>query len=177
MPRPSTTERGLSSAFFSLLSASRRDEEADFARRLRPSFDRMQIHVDLSLPPHKQIKIFSKSKRDSTRDRSSAHPFVPSSDLGSFPSHSSLTSSRYSRAILSALSLSLSHDHLSHLYNHHLHRRLPTTRSPSRRIQQTIILEAEMVPYNERKSKIEEFWKITACAGDSRAAWSSYQPR
>jgi DNA ligase-4 len=137
----------------------------------------MQIHIDLSLPPQEQIKIFSKSKRDSTHDRSSAHPFVPSSDLGSFPCHFSLTSRLHSRAILSALSLSFSHAHLSHLYNQHLHRRLPTTRSPSRHIRQTIILEAEMVPYNERKSKIEEFWKITACAGDPRAVWSSNQPR
>lgn len=34
-----------------------------------------------------------------------------------------------------------------------------------------MIVEAEMVPFNERKGKIEEFWKITQCPGDSRATW------
>ncbi|EJD40837.1 hypothetical protein AURDEDRAFT_170030 [Auricularia subglabra TFB-10046 SS5] len=31
--------------------------------------ERMQIHIDFSLPSHQQIRIFSKSKRDSTADR------------------------------------------------------------------------------------------------------------
>lgn len=30
-----------------------------------------------------------------------------------------------------------------------------------------------MVPFNERTGKIEEFWKIVRCPGDSRAAWRS----
>lgn len=35
---------------------------------------RMQIHVDLGRDPEDQIKIFSKSKRDSTMDRIATHP-------------------------------------------------------------------------------------------------------
>lgn len=35
---------------------------------------RMQIHVDLSLPVDKQIQIFSKSRKDMTKDR---EPVVP----------------------------------------------------------------------------------------------------
>lgn len=34
-----------------------------------------------------------------------------------------------------------------------------------------MIVEAEMVPFNERKGKIEEFWKIAQCPGDGRATW------
>jgi hypothetical protein len=30
-----------------------------------------------------------------------------------------------------------------------------------------------MVPFNERSGKIEEFWKIVQCPGDSRLAWRS----
>lgn len=33
----------------------------------------MQIHVDLDKPSGKQLAIFSKSKRDSTKDRISTH--------------------------------------------------------------------------------------------------------
>jgi DNA ligase 4 len=35
---------------------------------------RMQIHVDLSLPQDKQIQIFSKSRKDSTRTRQEIIP-------------------------------------------------------------------------------------------------------
>ena len=38
--------------------------------------DRLQIHVDLSLPRDRQIKIFSKSGRDSTETRHLLHPSV-----------------------------------------------------------------------------------------------------
>jgi DNA ligase-4 len=31
--------------------------------------ERMQIHVNLSLPLDKQVQIFSKSRKDSTKDR------------------------------------------------------------------------------------------------------------
>jgi len=34
---------------------------------------RMQIHIDLRVPPRRQITIFSKSKRDSTLDRYATH--------------------------------------------------------------------------------------------------------
>ena len=40
----------------------------------------MQIHVDLSKPTHRQITIFSKSKRDSTLDRAGTHSYVQISD-------------------------------------------------------------------------------------------------
>lgn len=35
----------------------------------------MQIHIDLSLPYDKQIKIFSKSRKDSTLDRIATHSY------------------------------------------------------------------------------------------------------
>lgn len=37
---------------------------------------RMQIHINLGRPLGQQITIFSKSKRDSTRDRLSTHSYV-----------------------------------------------------------------------------------------------------
>lgn len=36
--------------------------------------ERLQVHIDLSLPAQDQIKIFSKSTRDSTKDR---HRLLP----------------------------------------------------------------------------------------------------
>lgn len=36
----------------------------------------MQIHIDLDRPLGQQITIFSKSKRDSTKDRLSTHSYV-----------------------------------------------------------------------------------------------------
>lgn len=58
--------------------------------------------------------------------------------------------------------------------NSYLHNRLASSadRSTSAKVSRTVILEAEMVPYSERKAKIEEFWKITACAGDRRAVFN-----
>lgn len=43
---------------------------------LKCSHYRMQIHVDLDAPLNEQIRIISKSKRDSTLDRSGTHPLV-----------------------------------------------------------------------------------------------------
>jgi ATP dependent DNA ligase domain len=36
---------------------------------------RMQIHVDLSLPEEKQIRIYSKDRNDSTKDRREILPY------------------------------------------------------------------------------------------------------
>lgn len=60
-------------------------------------YRRLQVHIDLSLPRDRQIKIFSKSGRDSTETRHLLHPFV---ELAILPFRSRLipfVSQNYSR--------------------------------------------------------------------------------
>lgn len=38
--------------------------------------ERMQIHIDLSRPIHKQVQIFSKSRKDSTKKREEIIPYL-----------------------------------------------------------------------------------------------------
>ncbi|BGP16121.1 hypothetical protein JCM10213v2_004115 [Rhodosporidiobolus nylandii] len=99
--------------------------------------ERLQIHIDMSLPPDQQIRIFSKSGRDSTQTR---HLLLP--------------------IIRAALSLPL--DPYSTAIHPLLYQRLlacpayaahPTP--PSK-----LILEGEMVPYDETRGVIDEFWKL-----------------
>lgn len=85
----------------------------------------MQIHVDLSMDFENQIRIFSKSKRDSTLDRDSTLPII--------------------RAALG----------LPQALNHcpALNERLSASVEPS--IRRSVILEAEMVAYSERTHAID----------------------
>ncbi|KAM0787656.1 hypothetical protein ACM66B_003720 [Microbotryomycetes sp. NB124-2] len=98
--------------------------------------ERLQVHVDLSKPSHQQIQIFSKSKRDSTEVRIRMLPIVRAA-LG-------VRAESYDR-------------HLQPL----LIERLESTENetpfscPTR-----IILEGEMVPFNEDERRIDEFWKL-----------------
>ncbi|KDQ61659.1 hypothetical protein JAAARDRAFT_31124 [Jaapia argillacea MUCL 33604] len=77
--------------------------------------ERAQIHVEIIEGEQPRIKIFSKSKRDSTWDRIAIHPII-----------------------CRALGLS----------------------SQAPKIRKNIIVEAEMVPFSECLSKIDEFWRI-----------------
>ena len=85
----------------------------------------MQVHVDLSMGFEDQIKIFSKSKRDSTMDRYATLPII--------------------RAALGL-------PQISNPY-HDLTARLPVLAEPS--IRSSVILEAEMVAYSERTHAID----------------------
>jgi len=85
----------------------------------------MQIHVDLSMDHENQIRIFSKSKRDSTMDRDATLPII--------------------RA---AMGLPQVSDHC-----HALNERLSGPVKPS--IRRSVILEAEMVAYSERTHAID----------------------
>ena len=86
---------------------------------------RMQIHVDLSMDSESQIKIFSKSRRDSTFDRYAALPIV--------------------RAALGLPQVSYPCPSLAE--------RLSSSAKPS--IRRSVILEAEMVAYSERTHGID----------------------
>ncbi|KAG9037569.1 hypothetical protein FRB95_005151 [Tulasnella sp. JGI-2019a] len=115
--------------------------------------ERMQIHVDLSLPTAPAIQIFSKSKRDSTMDRIACHPII-----------------------LGALGLETRHGKDAKLAS-----RVAATIGPPRRINTSVILEAEMVCYNEANDCIDEFWRIrslveaTAQGGRARFNGNRFQ--
>ncbi|GAA6016518.1 hypothetical protein JCM11491_002348 [Sporobolomyces phaffii] len=108
--------------------------------------ERLQVHVDLTLPLDQQIKIFSKSGRDSTKTRHLLHPIIRAS-----------------------LGLDIGDRFAS---NHHL---LLATRAHSVRLATgstaglpcRLVLEGEMVPYNEDTHLIDEFWKLAFVKTDS----------
>ncbi|KAG8965975.1 hypothetical protein FRC03_012710 [Tulasnella sp. 419] len=93
--------------------------------------ERMQIHVDL-LESGPNCRIFSKSGRDSTIDRIATHSIIES-----------------------ALGLPLRRDDDPRLIQ-----RAATSKSPQNRVSHSVILEAEMVCYNEKNHQIDEFWRI-----------------
>ncbi|PVF99886.1 hypothetical protein CPB86DRAFT_730576 [Serendipita vermifera] len=93
--------------------------------------ERMQIHIDLSLPYQQQITIFSKSRRNSTLERYKTHEII--------------------RAALGLPQRSVQHPYLSI--------RLSDDR-PFRPLKSGGILEAEMVAYSENLQRIDEFWRI-----------------
>ncbi|ORY34864.1 hypothetical protein BCR39DRAFT_515200 [Naematelia encephala] len=103
---------------------------------------RMQIHVEISQDGSPRLTIFSKSKRNSTMDRLNTHAII-----------------------LAALGIPIPP-------NLPRHRSLPSrlTEAPAcrRRVCQSVILEAEVVPFNEgrregdRAPGIEEFWWLGA---------------
>ncbi|GAA5998995.1 uncharacterized protein JCM10292_003242 [Rhodotorula paludigena] len=99
--------------------------------------ERLQIHIDQSLPPEQQIRIFSKSGRDSTWARRRLLPIIRASlDLPLNTPERDLHPLLRKR--FSALHRS------THLF--------PPTK---------LIIEGEMVPYDETRAQIDEFWKLT----------------
>ena len=119
--------------------------------------DSMQIHVELVQGQAPMITVFSKSKRNSTLDRLNAHSIILAS-LGlavdaNLPTHSSMAS------------------------------RAAAAKPAKWRLRRSVILEAEVLPYNEghreggRGPGVEEFWwlgpaGVTAGEGaGSRPDW------
>ncbi|GAA6048228.1 hypothetical protein JCM3770_006492 [Rhodotorula araucariae] len=103
--------------------------------------ERLQIHVDMSRPPLEQIRIFSKSGRDSTETRHLLLPIIRAS-------------------------LDLPLDALARALHPLLFQRLVSSASsrPANLLPPTkLVLEGEMVPFDESRSRIDEFWKL-ACA-------------
>ncbi|KAL0249990.1 hypothetical protein I308_103293 [Cryptococcus tetragattii IND107] len=100
---------------------------------------RMQIHVDAQ-NPYPKITIFSKSTRDSTQDRFNTHAII--CHALNLPVNPSLPLHRL------------------------LSQRIQSTTAicPQRKVHKSVILEAEVVPFNENSREgdrgpgIEEFW-------------------
>ncbi|KAI5475749.1 ATP dependent DNA ligase [Pseudohyphozyma bogoriensis] len=121
----------------------------DVAVETKYDGERLQIHIDLIKPYEKQIQIFSKSGRDSTRDRILLHPIIraalnldsPSSDP-SLSAHAPFPSSTPCTTFF------------PHLISTSSSRHNP---SPTK-----LIIEGEMVSYDESKSQIAEFWTLAA---------------
>lgn len=119
---------------------------------------RMQIHVWM-LNGRPVIKIYSKSKRDSTEDRRNTHEYacldLPISRLTPFS------------IILGSLGLPLVAQERTPAHHTLLSNRLQAAPRPRSTIT-SVILEAEMLPYNEldrqggRGPGIEEFWHLTS---------------
>ncbi|BGP31986.1 hypothetical protein JCM10296v2_003765 [Rhodotorula toruloides] len=109
--------------------------------------ERLQVHIDLSLPPREQIRIFSKSSRDSTETRRGLLPIIRASlGLPLDPVAQALHPQLYQR-LLHALSSSATRPPI------------PPTKA---------VIEGEMVPYHEGRRQIDEFWKLAfAKAGDA----------
>ncbi|GAA5943754.1 uncharacterized protein JCM15063_005827 [Sporobolomyces koalae] len=118
--------------------------------------ERLQVHINLDLPFEQQIRIFSKSGRDSTQTRHLLHPIIRASlglDMGDrFASDQHLLLS--SRA---------------HTVRRHTSRRDPP---PT-----TLVLEGEMVPYNEDTQRIDEFWKLAWATRSNSFPSSLTSPR
>ncbi|KAG9041431.1 hypothetical protein FS837_012271 [Tulasnella sp. UAMH 9824] len=95
--------------------------------------ERMQIHIDQTREMGDQIRIISKSKRDSTLDRVASHCIIQAS-LG-FP---------ITAPVQDELLLERSGSNLDF----------------SGRVQRNAVLEAELVCYNESEKRIDEFWRI-----------------
>ncbi|KAG8984225.1 hypothetical protein FRB90_005470, partial [Tulasnella sp. 427] len=99
--------------------------------------ERMQIHIDQTREPGDQIRIISKSKRDSTLDRVASHWCLAS----------------IIQASLGLPITAVTHDEL-------LLERSDTIVNNVARFHQNAILEAELVCYNESEKRIDEFWRI-----------------
>lgn len=121
--------------------------------------ERMQIHVDMGnlVQP---VTIFSKSKRDSTMDRQATHAYVPSYTYNTLL----LLTVKRIRIILCALGLAsltlLAHPSTKHLAERY---RVPHANHPRGSPPQRVILEAEMVAYNEAEGSIDEFAYLSEC--------------
>ncbi|KAG8692588.1 hypothetical protein FRC09_011098 [Ceratobasidium sp. 395] len=115
---------------------------------------RMQIHVDLSKPIQNQIIIFSKSKRDSTRDRAGTHPIIRAA-LG-LPPDPQLSGINVSPLL--AKRIANRGDRT--VWPEHLPETLPATHNTTRTVKDSVILECEMVAYDELRGKVDEFWRV-----------------
>ncbi|KAL8279100.1 hypothetical protein RQP46_008558 [Phenoliferia psychrophenolica] len=100
--------------------------------------ERLQVHIDTNLPYDKQIKIFSKSGRDSTDDRSRLHPVIRAS-LG--------------------LPLSFGDAFCEPLLANRLGNRGSSCPQTS---HSRFIVEGEMVSFNEDENRIDEFWTLAS---------------
>ncbi|KAM0749298.1 hypothetical protein T439DRAFT_381674 [Meredithblackwellia eburnea MCA 4105] len=112
--------------------------------------ERLQVHVDFEL---NHIQIFSKSGRDSTEDRRLLHPII--------------------RASLSLAPLAS--DFLT--TDIRLFQRLPSSSANShvRKPRHTqLILEGEMVSYDEREERIDEYWTLAHAKTGNRDAPTSF---
>ncbi|BGP40014.1 hypothetical protein JCM10450v2_003994 [Rhodotorula kratochvilovae] len=109
--------------------------------------ERLQIHIDMSRPPQEQIRIFSKSGRDSTETRHLLIPIIRASlDLPLDPLSRALHPLLYQRLLSSASSR-------------------PANLLPSTKL----VLDGEMVPFDESRSRIDEFWKLACAKGGNDA--------
>ncbi|KAF8603783.1 hypothetical protein BDV93DRAFT_544423, partial [Ceratobasidium sp. AG-I] len=114
--------------------------------------ERMQIHIDLSKPSHRQITIFSKSKRDSTLDRAGTHPVIRAA-LG-------LPQPSETQGIQPAPPLLLQRIMGEEDNSQHAHETILATGAKTRTVRRSVILEGEMVAYDESRGEIDEFWRV-----------------
>ncbi|KAK4047009.1 hypothetical protein OIV83_005695 [Microbotryomycetes sp. JL201] len=98
--------------------------------------ERLQVHVDLSKRPDQQIQIFSKSNRDSTEFRIRMLPIIRAALR--------IRAESYDRELQPLL----------------LQRIDTVNEETSIDCPTKIILEGEMVPFNEGLQQIDEFWKL-----------------
>ncbi|QRV88820.1 ATP-dependent DNA ligase [Ceratobasidium sp. AG-Ba] len=115
--------------------------------------ERMQIHVDFSKPVQEQITIFSKNKRDSTWDRAGTHPIIQAA-LGLPPD------SKRPGIIVPSLLVERMTNKNSEDRSKHTPETLPGVGEPTRVVRKSVILECEMVAYDELRGKIDEFWRV-----------------
>ncbi|KAK4056834.1 hypothetical protein OIO90_002084 [Microbotryomycetes sp. JL221] len=109
--------------------------------------ERLQIHVDLDKGPLECIRIFSKSKRDSTEARIRLLPIIRASLGIPAESYDSQLQPLLPERVDSTM----------------LHR----SQAPRR-----LIIEGEMVPFNEERQCIDEFWRLPfAKTGDEKPLW------
>ena len=103
--------------------------------------ERMQIHI-LSPDPG-QIKIFSKSKRDSTKDRESTIPIIREA-------------------------LSLRHESRPRSFpNDEIENSLKNAKKSKLNLLSNAIFEAEMVAFDRKRNKIDEFFRIRQLLGSN----------
>lgn len=107
---------------------------------------RAQIHVNIANDGEAQITIFSKSGRNSTKDRNLIHPLVK--DL------------TWARIILSALGVELKETETDALLKR---RSLETTNTNN--LTKACILEGEMCVFNEDEDEFDEFDTIRELKG------------
>lgn len=117
-------------------------------------YRRLQIHIDLDKPASEQIRIFSKSQRDSTETR---HLLLPCATCQVLWPYAALI---WSLCRIIRASLGLSTNPLDYQTHDKLRERtLHDARADS--CPRKLIIEGEMVPFDEDTEQIEEFWKLT----------------
>ncbi|KAI9025678.1 hypothetical protein DFJ74DRAFT_665127 [Hyaloraphidium curvatum] len=122
-----------------LQASLKRNFSVSFHAEIKEDGERMQIHINLARPEREQITIFSKSKRNSTWDRLLSHDIIRAS-LG-LPSPTSRSGGRPPA-------------HCPFLARDSSVKQSPPAR---RTIRHNAILEAELLTWNTRSDRIEEF--------------------